>query len=249
MADKPRWLRALPRLSGADIAEVDETYREQAEMLLAVDELVGAILETLQDTGELDNTYLIFTSDHGFHAGEHRLSKMKLTPYAASARIPLLVRGPGVPAGRTLEQLALNIDIAPTITALAGVTPPAFVDGRSLAPLWSGAPPRWRQTALMEFWPRRTLEDYGLEHLNARVAVPRYRAVRSERHLYVEYSYRDGTTEGELYDLRRDPFELTNLYSRTDPERLRRYAEHAVRLQACAGKTCREAENASPAGL
>jgi len=249
MADKPRWLRALPRLTETDAARVDQLYRGQAEMLLAVDELVGAILETLRDTGELGNTYLIFTSDHGLHAGEHRLSKMKLTPYAASARIPLIIRGPGVPAGRTLEQLALNTDIAPTITALAGVTPPAFVDGRSLAPLWSGAPPRWRQTALMEFWPRRTLEDYGAEHLNARVAVPQYRAVRSKRHLYVEYRYQDGATEGELYDLAQDPFELTNLYSRTDPELLQSYAEHAERLQACSGGGCRKAENASPAGL
>jgi hypothetical protein len=88
-----------------------------------------------------------------------------------------------------------------------------------------------------------------VEHLNKRVAVPQYRAVRSRRHLYVEYSYADGSTEGELYDLQRDPFELENLYSRTDRVLLRAFAAHAERLQACAGRSCREAENALPKGL
>lgn len=249
MSDKPRWLRRLPQLSGTEIAEIDDIYRKQAEMLLAVDELVGALLETLRTVGQLHNTYLVFTSDHGWHAGEHRLTKMKLTPYAAAARIPLIIRGPGLPEGKTLEQLALNIDIAPTLTELLGVKHPEFVDGRSLKPLWSSETPRWRQTALTEFWPRRTLEDYDLEHLNTRVAVPQYRAVRSQRHLYVEYRYRNGNTEGELYDLERDPFELENLYSRTDPELLSAFAAHAERLQACSGQSCREAENAAPEGL
>ncbi len=247
--DKPRWVRAAPPLNDAEVARVDAIYRKQAEMLLGVDELVETLLETLATSGQLQNTYLIFTSDHGWHSGEHRLDKMKLTPYAASSRIPLVIRGPGVPAGKVLDPLVLNTDIAPTIAELAGVEPPAFVDGRSLTPLWSNAPPPWRQTGLIEFWPRRTLEDYGLEHLNTQVAVPQYRAVRSTRHLYVEYTYGDGSTEGELYDLARDPFELENLYSRTDPDLLAAFSRHAERLQACSGKSCREAENALPEGL
>jgi arylsulfatase A-like enzyme len=86
--DKPLWLRRVPQLTEEDVTEVDEIYRKQAEMLLAVDELVGTLLETLRETGQLGNTYLIFSTDHGFHSGEHRLSKMKLTPYAATSRIP-----------------------------------------------------------------------------------------------------------------------------------------------------------------
>ena len=248
-ADKPRWLRAQPKLTAAEGAEIDKIYRGQAEMLLAVDEMVGAILETLENTGELSNTYFIFTTDHGMHAGEHRLSKMKLTPYAASARIPLIIRGPGVPEGRVLEQLALNTDIAPTIAALAGVAPPGFVDGRSLTTLWSDAPPKWRQTSLMEFWSRSSLDDFEVNHPDSWVPVPSYRAVRSKRHLYVEYRYEDGSVEGELYDLARDPLELENIYDRADPELLRALAKHAEQLQACAGARCRELEDAPPEGL
>ena len=250
ISDKPRWVQRVPPLSSAQVAEEDDIYRKQAEMLLAVDEMVGALVETLKETGELQNTYLIFTSDQGFHSGEHRLTKMKLSPYAASSRTPLIIRGPGIPKGQTRDQLVLNTDLAPTIADLAGAQVPAFVDGRSLKPLWESieAPP-WRQTALLEFWPRRALEDYGLEHLNTLVEVPQYHAVRSNRHLFVEYTYQDGTQEGELYDLKNDPFELTNLYARTDPAVLAAFSAHVRRLQACAAETCREAENVSPAGL
>ena len=246
LTDKPRWLRLQPQLTGAEIAGLDRTYRGQAEMLLAVDEMVGAILKTLKDTGELDNTYLIFTTDHGMHMGEHRLNKLKLAPYAASARIPLVIRGPGVPEDETLEQLALNIDVAPTLAALAGVAAPDFVDGRSLVPLWSDAPAAWRRTSLMEFWPRSSLDDFEIEHPDSWVPVPRYRTVRSSRYLYTEYRYEDGTFEGELYDLARDPFELTNIYSSADPDLLRAFAAHAEQLQACAGARCRDLENTPP---
>lgn len=249
LSDKPRWLQGAPALSAADITELDATYRGQAEMLLAVDEMVAALITTLTQIGEFDNTYLIFTSDHGWHSGDHRLSNMKLTPYAAAARIPLIMRGPGIPEGETLNSLVLNTDIAPTIAALTGAELPAFVDGRSLTPLWSEQPQRWRQSSLIEFWPRRTLEDYDVEHPNTRISVPQYRAVRTLRHLYVEYTYPDGSTEGEFYDLERDPYELENLYSRTDPKRLRRFAAHAARLGACRAQSCRDAEDAAPDGL
>ncbi len=248
VSDKPRWVRRMPPLTSAEIAEVDDIYRKQAEMLLAVDELVGTLIETLKKTGELQNTYIVFTSDQGFHAGEHRLTKMKLSPYAASSQIPLIIRGPGIPR-QTRDQLVLNTDLAPTIAELAGAQVPAFVDGRSLRPLWENPQTPWRQTVLLEFWPRRGAEAYGLEHLNPSAEVPEYRAVRSKRYLFVEYSYQDGTQEGELYDLKNDPFELENLYSRTDPGLLAAFSAHAKRLQACAARTCREAEDALPEGL
>ncbi len=249
VTDKPLWLRRLPPLSDSDVVRIDKVYREQAEMLLAVDEMVGAILKTLQATGDLENTYLIFTTDHGLHMGEHRLGTTKRTPYAASAQLPLVIRGPDVPAGKTLEQLALNIDVAPTLAALAGITPPDFVDGRSLAPLWSGTPAAWRQTSLMEFWPRSVLDTYDVNPANNLVVIPQYRSVRSKDYLYTEYRYEDGAFEGELYDLARDPLELDNIYSRADPDLLRALAEHAEQLQTCAGARCRELEETPPQAL
>ena len=246
VSDKPRWVKERPPMNAAQIAGEDETYRKQAEMLLAVDELVGRLIDTLAAAGELQNTYIVFTSDQGFHSGEHRLMRMKLTPYAAASRIPLIIRGPGIPAGQTKDELVLNTDLAPTLAELAGAKVPAFVDGRSLKPLWNGASAAtpWRQTVGTEFWPRSVLEENYPTG-----PVPKYRAVRSKRHLFVEYSYPDGTQEGELYDLQNDPFELDNLYSRTDPGVLEAFSAHAERLQACAAETCREAEDNSPEGL
>ncbi len=250
VSDKPRWVRERLPMNAAQIAGEDETYRKQAEMLLAVDEMVGRLIDTLAAAGELQNTYIVFTSDQGFHSGEHRLMRMKLTPYAAASQIPLIIRGPGIPTGQTKGELVLNTDLAPTLAGLVGANVPAFVDGRSLKPLWDGgnsadsAAVPWRQTVGTEFWPRSVLEEnYPIG------PVPKYRAVRSKRHLFVEYSYQDGTQEGELYDLQNDPFELDNLYSRTDPGVLKAYSDHAARLQACAAETCREAEDESPEGL
>ncbi|WMT57060.1 sulfatase family protein [Truepera radiovictrix] len=245
---KARWLE-LPPLSDADIAAIDATYRAQAQMLLAVDELLGSLLDALRETGTLDNTYLVFTSDHGWHSGEHRLFHLKLTPYDASVRLPLVIRGPGIPKGEVREHLVLNTDLAPTIAAWAGVSPPAWVDGRSLAPVLRPRPvplEGWRQSVLTEFWPRRALgedpEHRPTEH-HPKVPVPQYRAVRTLGRLYVEYRYADGTREGELYDLTNDPFELTNLYAGADVALKAALAAHAEALQGCAGATCRALED------
>lgn len=247
-SDKPRWVRSVPPLSDAEIAKVDETYSKEAEMMLAVDDMLARVLETLKSVGQLQNTYIIFTTDQGFHMGEHRLTDMKLTPYAGASEIPLIVRGPDVPANETRPEMALGTDLAPTFAAIADVTPPDFVDGRSLKGIWEGkdAQEPWRQAALQEFWPRADLGDYGLEHLNRIVEVPRYRAFRTPELLFSEYFYKDGSSDGELYDLTNDPFELENLYASTDPEILARLSSYTEKLQACSGVGCRELENTPP---
>ena len=90
--------------------------------------MVGA----LEDTGRLDNTYVIYTSDNGFHMGQHRLFIGKTTAYEEDIRVPMAIRGPGVPEGVSGSQpMVLNNDLAPTFAAIAGVEPPSFVDGRS----------------------------------------------------------------------------------------------------------------------
>jgi N-acetylglucosamine-6-sulfatase len=107
----------------------------------------------LREGGELDNTYIFFTSDHGFHLGEHRLGAGKWTAYEEDVRVPLVVRGPGVPEGRTLHHMVLNNDLAPTFAELEAAEAPSFVDGRSLAPLLTDNPtPQkdWRGRFLIE---------------------------------------------------------------------------------------------------
>ena len=113
--------------------------------MLSVEDLLKQTITTLQETGELGNTYIFFTSDNGFHLGEHRLPRGKRTSYEEDIGVPLMVRGPSVPAGITRQQLVINNDFAPTIANLAGVAPPGFVDGSSFVPLLSASPPSsWR---------------------------------------------------------------------------------------------------------
>ena len=248
MTDKPAWLRNRPALTPERKRRLDATYRKQAQMLLAVDEMLGALLDTLEATGELDSTYVVFTSDHGLHHGEHRLVHTKLDPYRASARVPLVVRGPEVPAGRTVDALTLLSDVAPTLTDLVGAQAPAFVDGRSLAP-WleprAAAVATERRQILHEFWPREGFPLDVREESPRPLPLPVYRALRSARHLYVEYSYPGGRQERELYDLERDPFELDNLARTADPALLEALSAKLGELQSCRAAGCREAEGSS----
>jgi N-acetylglucosamine-6-sulfatase len=259
VSDKPGWVRDRPVLSDEQVAEIDARYRDRLRTLLAVDEMVATLVETLEATGELENTYLFFTSDNGFHLGEHRLPIGKETPYEAAVRVPLLVRGPGVPAGIAVDSLALNVDLAPTLAELAGVPVPPFVDGRSLVPLLRGSPPTgWRQAVLLEFFG--VIRDGGLGTPSVAPAVrdatpvpeedgevallgpraPPYRALRTPGLLYIEYA---GEVR-ELYDLRADPQELENLAGRADSALLTRLSARLAELRGCVAATCRVVEDA-----
>jgi len=194
VGDKPSWVRALEPLNLADEGAIDAFRRDQYRSLLSVDRAVGAILDALERTGRLDNALVLFTSDNGIHHGEHRWTK-KETPYEESIRVPLVVRWDAarwdVPVRR--DELALNIDLAPTIAESTGVVPPRPPEGRSLLPLLAGET-TWR-------------EDFLIEHMENTNPVPTFCAVRSTTTKYVRYA----TGEEELYDLAGDPFELRNL--------------------------------------
>jgi arylsulfatase A-like enzyme len=159
VSDKPAWVRARALLTDQNIAVIDDLYRRRQQSMLAVQDLVVSLIDTLQSTGQLDNTYLFFSSDNGFHLGQHRLQPGKQTAYEEDVHVPLLVRGPGITAGRTVDQLAGEVDLAPTWAELAGVRAPDFVDGRSLVPLlWDGPPPSaWRQVFLLEHGDTSTI--------------------------------------------------------------------------------------------
>jgi len=138
VSDKPGGIHGDPLLDASQIANMDELYRQRIRSMQAVDEMVVRLVNTLKETGKLDNTYIIFTSDNGYHLGQHRLYAGKGTPYEEDIVVPFMMRGPGIPAGLEIKDAVTgNTDIAPTIAELAGVVPPAFVDGRSLVSLWS----------------------------------------------------------------------------------------------------------------
>ncbi len=217
LTGKPALRRALAYRASEDITREfggildpgtsEETIRRRAEMLLAVDEGLGRIMEALNANGMLDDTMILLTSDNGFFYGEHGLSLERRLPYEESIRNPLLVRYPPLVSGDTRpEGLALSVDIAPTVLAVAGVPIGDHIQGRTLVPLMRGAARSWRSSALIEFFtyenPMPWLMDMD------------YRAVRTERFKYIHWMQQPGLDE--LYDLRADPYEMHNLID--DPE-------------------------------
>jgi arylsulfatase A-like enzyme len=248
---------------------MEELHRKRLQSMLAVDDMVGDLVKSLKKSGELSNTYIFFTSDNGFHLGEHRLGAGKWTPYEEDIRVPLIVRGPGMPEGRTLHHMVLNNDLAPTFADLAGATTPSFVDGRSLVPLLTDDPTPledWRKRFVVEAvaerdsvprppflnesevtplltgdplpsnWRRtsaasvQTSEEWGR---------PWMKALRTNNYLYVEYK----TGEHELYDFRKDPYELHNAYATAPPELTERLAAQLEALRQCSAEKCRKAED------
>lgn len=150
----PAWVAGLPPLTEAQQAEIDERYRSRLASLRSLDRELDGLFRGLDESGQLDDTYVVFTSDNGFHLGQHRLKAGKQSAYEEDIRVPLLVRGPGVAAGETSDALVGNVDLAPTFAALAGADAPDFVDGRDLSGLWLGdAEGSGRAALLLEHWP------------------------------------------------------------------------------------------------
>ncbi len=230
---KPALQRALERKNSPQMLEAlgarmfdyrpnQDIIRTRAEMLLAVDESLGRIVETLDELGQLDDTAIFFTSDNGYWFGEHGLSNERRLPYEEAIRMPLFVRYPPIAeAGDRIDLLVSSVDIAPTILDIAGAPISQQIEGLSTLPLLRGRAGDWRDAVLIEFFtyenPMPWLVDMD------------YRAVRSDRYKYIHWvQYPE---EGELYDLLADPGETTNLY---DDER------HADALADMQGKLERE---------
>ena len=192
VSDKPKWIRDLRPLGPNVIPTV---RRRQLQSLQPVDRAVGRIVDALEETGRLENTIVVFTSDNGYAWGEHRW-KNKQTPYEHDIRVPMLVRYDRlIDRPRTDDHFVLNIDLAPTFAALAGVAIPR-ADGVSLVPLFGKPFLEWRRDFLLEH-----RQDEGV------FTVPSYCGVRAEGFTYVRYF----TLEEELYDLERDPHQLRNV--------------------------------------
>src|SRR5581483_4482075 len=168
-----------------------------------------------------DHTVIVFTSDNGFFHGEHRLREGKFLPYEESVAVPLVVRGPGFPAGGVARQLVANVDLAATFVDLAGATAGRTLDGLSLRALASD-PQAGADRALL------------LEAIEGN--RPAYRAIRTPRWKWVEYS--NGARE--LYDLVADPHELRSLHAAKSTAKTReQLAARLAALASCAGASCR----------
>jgi N-acetylglucosamine-6-sulfatase len=278
MSDKPPLMRDLPFMAPQQVAKITQNYRQRLRSLQAVDEGVERLVGVLRELGELESTVFIVTSDNGFHLLDHRLPQGKDTPYETDIRVPLLVRGPGIPRGVHRSELVLNSDIAPTIAELAGAPIPDFVDGRSMAKLLRGSETKpWREGFLVM---RRLPEGLQLpsgagvgEYPDALRMAPESAAVRRDGKPYlyppaarkalamiVHYPHYDAVRSNddwsfirhdggfvELYNLKRDPYQLENL-AVTEPtdvtrQMIKRFSELTDALLECKGKSCAEVED------
>jgi arylsulfatase A-like enzyme len=280
-SDKPRWLRTVPLMTPHVQDRVRALFDRRRESLLAVDRAVVSLVQELARTGQLANTYVVFTSDNGFHMGQHRLPAGKQTAFEEDIRVPLLVRGPGVRAGSRSGALVGNVDFAPTFAHLAGVPAPAFVDGRSFAGRLHGhRPSSVRRAFLLEHWPevgltprppRLPIEPEDDDQADAAAAgkevprrapvrpaprrrrhgvedlqhIPEYHGIRTATYTYVAYP--DG--DRELYDLRHDPYELTNVYDRATRATQVALGRELAAVAGCRGRLCRDGDARPPVVL
>jgi N-acetylglucosamine-6-sulfatase len=218
VSDKPQAIQRRRLLRPRRIAAVRENYQQRLESLIAVDDAVGRIVEALRQTGQLDRTLILYTADNGFFHGEHRVPSGKVLPYEPSIRVPLLMRGPGVPRGRTATHLVANVDLAPTIVAAAKVRAGRRLDGRSLLR------PNPARDVLLEGPARETGQPLA------------FTGIRTSRHVYVEHA----SGERELYDLAADPHQLQSLHADPAHAGLREeLARRLAKLRTCAGANCR----------
>ncbi|MGV9325911.1 sulfatase family protein [Streptosporangium sandarakinum] len=237
---EPLWMRMRPRFGALATQRIDERYRRRLRAMLGVDDMVGALVETLRAAGKLDDTYIFFGSDNGFHLGQHRLQHGKTTPFDEAIRVPLVVRGPGVQPGGVVEEMGANIDLAPTFADLAGARLPSFAEGRSLVPLLRGrTPPSWRQNVLLEF-----NRPFNLDSAR-QTPVPAYRGMRTARYTFVRYA----TGEYQLYDLVTDPYQLHNLAAGVPPSVISAFDRQLDALATCSGESCRVADSVQPPSI
>jgi arylsulfatase A-like enzyme len=213
---KPAWAECLAMKSTDESQAIlsalqsgqQEEIRLRARMMAAVDEGVGQILDVLERTGQLDDTFIVFLGDNGYFFGEHALGPERRFAYEEGIRSPFVVRHPKrVKAGSRIADLVICQDIAPTMIQLAGGKPGAQVQGRSLLPLLSSRSRRaagaTRKSFLIEYWAEQAMPW---------LVGMTYKAVRTDRHKYIHWVNRGRADElDELYDLDRDPYELDNL--------------------------------------
>jgi arylsulfatase A-like enzyme/PKD repeat protein len=226
VTDKPAWVQKLKPNTKSQAWSVTLNERNRIRMLFAADDLVAKVVNELTTTGQLDNTVIVFTSDNGFMTGEHRVLSGKEIEYEPSLSVPLLISGPGFPVANN-DNLVMNTDLAPTIAALAGVTPGRVEDGRSLLPIVAGTAD-WSKRAIRHWITADNTIDGSPPH-------PSGDGIRAGNYAYFQLS----TGERELYDHAADPYELQNVAGQPKYKSLQaQLASMLTTLKTCAGASC-----------
>ncbi|XP_077400720.1 N-acetylglucosamine-6-sulfatase [Vanacampus margaritifer] len=253
------WLirQAKTPMSNSSIGFLDDAFKRRWQTLLSVDDLVEKLVSSLEARGELDNTFVFFTSDNGYHTGQFSLPLDKRQLYEFDIRVPLMVRGPNIKSGQTSQFLVANVDLGPTMLDMAGLNvSKAQMDGTSFLPVLEGKVngSTWRSDILVEYegegrnvsdpacpllgpgvsecFPDCVCEDsYNNTYACVRTVAP------SANLQYCEFD--DNEVFVEVYNLTADPFQLTNIAKTIDQEVLEKMNHRLMMLQSCAGQTCR----------
>ena len=237
----PAWLGTRAKLTSKEVSTIDTDFRMRAQAVESVDRLIADVESTLAARGLSNDTYIVFSSDNGYHMGQHRLLPGKQTAFDTDIRVPLIVDGPGVPRDQVVTKMVQNIDLYPTFVQLAGLKPRPKIDGSSLVELLH--PPggiakvTWPTVALIEHHGPGTSAagDPDFENGAKGGNPPSYEAIRIDdaafgNAVYVEYT---ATGEREYYDIDKDQFEQDNIYSTLTMAQQNRLHAILVGLEDC----------------
>uniref|UniRef100_A0A3Q1H291 N-acetylglucosamine-6-sulfatase n=1 Tax=Anabas testudineus TaxID=64144 RepID=A0A3Q1H291_ANATE len=262
--DKPgkdkHWLLRQPvnPMPNSSITYLDNAYRKRWQTLLSVDDMVEMLVKKLESIKELNNTYIFYTSDNGYHTGQFSLPIDKRQLYEFDIRIPLMVRGPGIKPNQTLQAPVLHIDLAPTILDISGINVSSVnVDGQSFL---SQMAPSLRNGTTRPFF---LVEYSGEGNPTTDPACPRlgpglsqcfpdcvcedaynntYACVRTlnSKHNLQYCEFADTESFVEVYNLTSDPHQLENILKKVDPSVLQVMNQRLIKLQSCVGDSCRD---------
>ncbi|KAG0236794.1 hypothetical protein BGW42_002662 [Actinomortierella wolfii] len=239
--DKVSWIQTLPKLSEREVNDVDEKHRNRLRSLQATDELVERVIKRLEQNGQLENTYIIYTTDNGYHLGTHRMYSGKQTPYEEDVNIPFIIRGPGIAKGVKSDAVATHTHFAATVLRLAGLPYPDHLDAPPIPVLAEDnrhTEEFQSESFAVEFWAEAFVE-------NATFRSPNnvYKSVRVIGEDYNLFYSVWCTGEHEFYDLTKDPYQVENLYDTTlteNPSLIDRLDALLNVLRTCKGQTCRD---------
>ena len=230
----PNWLRDVPPLTASAKALLDNKFILRKQTDKGIDEMIGKIRNRLVNLGIADSTYIVFTSDNGYHLGEFSMGSGKQSPFEFDIHVPMVIVGPGIAPGSVVDRITMNIDIMPMILELAGLPVPATVDGRSLL---TGAP---RSMAAVEHLSAGNSPDDPDYTPPGAGLPPSYTALRGVGWMYVEYA----TGEVGYYDLIADPHQLYNVASSLTTARLADLHAAILANGTCVGAVqCAAAQN------
>ncbi|OAQ60601.1 arylsulfatase [Pochonia chlamydosporia 170] len=244
------YLKNLPQFTPEQLQYSDHFYRARLQALQSVDELVGGLIARLEESPEvLANTYIIYTSDNGYHIGQHRMPPGKTCNIEEDVNVPFIVRGPGVAPGREVTFPTSHTDIVPTVFKLAGIPLHEDFDGVPIAVTSAAQETQTRKSehVNIEFWGNGIVEGEAFRALIGKLTKNTYKTIRVVAGNY-DFMYAVWcTNEHQLYDMKTDPYQMTNLYglqgntSGYDIAKLSsRLDTLLLTLKSCKGKVCRE---------